>query len=285
MPVAEQRIDWTKGTLISRLLQSHWWFLVSARTHCSFFFCFWKPLWTFFGEHKKASFGAGCLLFFSITVIHFTLTSDNPIQFQQALTKMSTTSANLHKPRSGLLGFLDSFVGPGATGTELALQFVPAFVAAGIASLTASFLHKQPMSMVLVSALLALDTVGGVLTNSTVPAKRWFHRPGQTNINHFFFVVIHALQLGLFAIFFRSDPLPFFLSVYCWLLMASLFILCSGHRIKRPVAMLLYMITLIGNLYFWKPTETVEWFLPVFFLKLLICHLLPPDSKIHGSGD
>lgn len=181
----------------------------------------------------------------------------------------------LPAPRSGWLGQLDRFIGPGATPAELALQLVLSMVAAISAPLYASTLpiDWSPWQLGLI-AILGFDLVGGVLTNATAAAKRWYHRPGQGWRQHMTFVTVHLLHIGLVALLFRGGDARFFVGVSGYLLLAAGLILRSPLYLQRPIALGLYNLALLGNLYLFAPTPGLEWFLPLFFLKLLISHLL-----------
>lgn len=124
------------------------------------------------------------------------------------------------QPRSGWLGQLDRFIGPGATPAELILQLAPSLCAAISAPLYASTLPVawSPWQLGLI-AILGFDLVGGVLTNATSAAKRWYHRPGQGWRQHLTFVSVHLFHIGLVAILFRGAD-GFFLrasqAICCW---------------------------------------------------------------------
>lgn len=186
--------------------------------------------------------------------------------------------------RSGWLGRLDRFIGPGATPAEVALQLVPSVVAAIAAPLYASTLSIDwsPWQLGLIS-ILGFDLVGGVLTNATAAAKRWYHRPGQGWRQHMTFVAVHLLHIGLVALLFRGGDVHFFMGVAGYLLLAAGLILHSPLYLQKPIALGLYCLALLGNLYLFAPTPGLEWFLPLFFLKLLISHLL--NEMPYQSGD
>ncbi|MBD2259434.1 hypothetical protein [Pseudanabaena sp. FACHB-2040] len=178
-------------------------------------------------------------------------------------------------PRNGLGGLLDRFIGPGATKAELLLQFVPPLIAMIVAPAYALTLPIQwtPVQIGLI-ALLALDLVGGVLTNATSAAKRWYHRPGQGWQQHLAFVSLHVIHVWLVAVLFRGGDWVFGLSTSGYLLGAAILILRSPLYLQRPVALGLYGLALLGDRYLFTPTPGLEWFLPFFFLKLLVSHLL-----------
>ncbi len=178
-------------------------------------------------------------------------------------------------PRTGWEGWLDSLIGPGATPAEMALQFVPAVGAAIAAPLYASTLSIDwTLWQLLAIAILGFDLVGGVLTNATAAAKRWYHRPGQSWRQHLSFTSLHLFHLGLVALLFRGGDVLFFAGVSSYLLLAAGLIVASPLYLQRPIALGLYGLALLGDRYLLTPTPGLEWFLPLFFLKLLVSHLL-----------
>ena len=104
-------------------------------------------------------------------------------------------------PREGWKGQLDRFIGPGATLAELVLQLVPSVSAAISAPLYASMLPIDWTAWQLGAiSILGFDLVGGVLTNATAAAKRWYHRSGQGWQQHMAFVLVHLFHIGLVAL-------------------------------------------------------------------------------------
>lgn len=187
-------------------------------------------------------------------------------------------------PRGGFGGLVDRLVGPGATKAELLLQFVPAFVAMVAAPAYALTLRVQWTQLQLgFMALLAFDLVGGVLTNATSTAKRWYHRPGQGLRQHLAFVSVHLIHVLLVALLFRAGDWGFWLVTSGYLLGASVLILRSPLYLQRPVAQGLYGLSLLGNCYLVSPTSGLEWFLPFLFLKILVSHLLQETPYYTGT--
>ena len=189
-------------------------------------------------------------------------------------------------PRKGLKGQLDRFIGPGATSAELVLQLLPSVVAAIAAPLYALTLPIDwaPWQLGAI-AILGFDLVGGILTNATAAAKRWYHRPGQGWRQHMAFVSMHLFHVGLVALLFRGGDGLFFVGVSSYLMLAAGLILASPLYLQRPVALGVYGLVLICDRTLFTPTPGLEWFLSLFFLKLLISHLLkefpyrPSDSQ------
>src|SRR5574337_1540630 len=101
-------------------------------------------------------------------------------------------------PRPGLAGAPDRFIGPGATRAEIVLQFAIPAIAAILALLHARYIgvHWSAIQYVL-CALLAFDIAGGIITNATSSAKRWYHRAGQGFRQHFRTVLLHLAHPAL----------------------------------------------------------------------------------------
>jgi hypothetical protein len=191
-------------------------------------------------------------------------------------------------PRVGWLNEFDKFFGPGTTRTELWLALGAATLAA-FALVLYSLTNNLNWTAIqyIIAIILTLDIVGGVVTNATSSAKRWYHRPEQGVRQHMTFVAIHALQLLLVVLFFRANDWGYFVITYGYLLAASLLVICLPLYLQRPVAMLALCGGFVINTYMLVPTPGLEWFLPVFYLKLLVCHLLreEPYRPLNETAD
>lgn len=178
------------------------------------------------------------------------------------------------EPRRGLSGEWDKFVGPGQTRAEFWLLLIPSILA-GVGMPLYAILAGLGWTtlQLIVIGVLASDLVGGVLTNATATAKRWYHRPGQGWLQHLGFVSVHFIHLLLVAWLFRGLDWVYFAIFYAYLMLASLVITRVRLYLQRPVALLLFVGALLLNLYIYPPVPGLEWFVPIFFLKLLIGHL------------
>ncbi|MEM9271353.1 MAG: hypothetical protein AAGA80_00130 [Cyanobacteria bacterium P01_F01_bin.143] len=182
---------------------------------------------------------------------------------------------NCSSPRPGLRGWLDRLTGVEPTTAELLIQFIPAFIFAIAAPIYAQTLSINWTYLQLgLIAFFGLDLLGGTLTNATSSAKRWFHREDQTWKDHLVFVSIHLVHIFLVALLFRASDWSFFWIVSSYLMGSAILILQTPLYLQRPVAFGLYGLAVLGNSYLFTPTVGLEWFLPLFFLKLLISHLL-----------
>lgn len=181
-------------------------------------------------------------------------------------------------PRAGLAGAWDKFIGPGATQAELWLQLLGGLGLTAVLALTIlSQRHALNWNtgQWIIFLLLAFDLSGGILTNATATAKRWYHRPGQRAIDHFGFVAVHGVHLALIAWLFRDGDWLFFAIYYGYLLGATAVILRTPLYLKRPLTLLLYSGILLLNSSYILPAPGFGWFIPFFYLKLLVAHLLP----------
>jgi hypothetical protein len=138
-----------------------------------------------------------------------------------------------------------------------------------------------------VVALLAFDLSGGVITNATSAAKRWYHRQGQGLRQHLAFVLPHGVHLALLAWLFPALGWIFALLCYLYLVTATIAVLRAPLYLQRPVALIAYVGALLLNLVL-APPPALAWIAPLFFLKLLVAHLLteaPFQPPIPAAGE
>ena len=178
------------------------------------------------------------------------------------------------EPRRSLLGEWDKFVGPGQTRAEFLLILFPSLLAGLAVPLYTLFAGLGwTILQLIVAGLIAFDLMGGVVTNATSSAKRWYHRPGQGWLQHLGFIAVHFIHPFLIAWLFLGMDWIYFAAVYVYLVIASLVITRTPLYLQRPVALLFFVGALLLNFYILVPAAGLEWFLPVFFLKLLVSHL------------
>jgi hypothetical protein len=182
---------------------------------------------------------------------------------------------NFPAPRPGWRGEIDRFLGPGITETELNLELDIAIIA-GLGMWLYALTHQLAWSgwQIVIAVLLAFDLAGGVVTNATSTAKRWYHREGQSFRHHMTFIAVHGIHLALVAWLFRAGDWGWAGLWYAFLLGASALILAIPLYLRRPMALIAFVIGFLFHQYVGAPTPGLEWFIPVFLLKLLISHLL-----------
>jgi hypothetical protein len=182
-------------------------------------------------------------------------------------------------PRSGVGGILDRIAGPGATDSELYLTLAAGVlaVAGQIAYASLAGLNWNVWQYVF-AAFLAFDIAGGVMSNATHSSKLWWHREGRGFRHHFGFVAFHIYPF-IVAFLYRPADWIWGVSIYSLLLLSAFFVLKTSAYLQRPVAMLAFMGAIAVSLYAFSPTPGLEWFVPLLFLKLIICHILPEEAK------
>jgi len=180
-------------------------------------------------------------------------------------------------------GGIDRLCGPGATKAELLLQFSVAFGAA----LAAGFYYPLAtpdwsLLQIAIAAVLAFDIAGGIVTNATSSAKRWFHRPAQSQKDHLKFIGMHLLHLGLLAGFFVTGEITWFIQSTVLLASAACLIIYAPLYLKRPISYSAYMVVFLISQFWLETPVGLEWFLPLFYFKLLVSHL-PPEAPFDVS--
>jgi hypothetical protein len=178
-------------------------------------------------------------------------------------------------PRHGLAGSWDRFIGPGATAGEQLLSLIPAVTFAGAVAVYA-YVERLLWSpwQYLVAVLLAFDIIGGIATNATSAAKRWYHRPSRSSRQHFGFAALHVVYIFLVAWLFCPHFLGFFVFHSTYLLVSALIVLAVSPYLERATALLLLCAGILLSLYVVVSPAGLEWFPPFLYLKLLVSHLV-----------
>lgn len=181
--------------------------------------------------------------------------------------------------RSGLAGAWDKFAGPGWSRSENLLLWTSTLVCSLFLPLWAAISGMDWSALQYILAfLLALDIIGGAVTMAAVPGKRWYHRPGQGAKEHLGFIVMHVhpfLVAWLFAPAGEGMLWGYALTGYVFLLLATAGILLAPPRLKRPLATACLAAGCLLNGLVVSPPPGMMWFLPVFYTKLLLSHLVP----------
>ena len=163
-------------------------------------------------------------------------------------------------------------VGFGATKAESAIANYAAFIAPVILYLFTWQDLGWSVLQIAVASFLALDMIGGVLTNSLGSMKRFLHTDQKLELNwlaklvgsKFLFPAIH---FQLFLV-----PLCFDIAWSYAIMMASILLVhYVPLYLQRPVAMLLVMLSIIAASLLPSPTG-LEWLAPLFIIKLVLSH-------------
>lgn len=180
------------------------------------------------------------------------------------------------RPRDGWNGALDRFVGPGATRAEIVVQFGFAAVVAAAAFgwFLAARGGQDGWLVQAVVLLIAFDMGGGVATNSTSAAKRWYHRAGQGRAQHLTFVAVHGLHILVVGWLCVPEPWAYVAVLYATILVGAGTIVMAPLYLQRSIALSLVALAIIGSNLPLLAVPGIEWFAPLLALKLWAAHLL-----------
>ena len=187
--------------------------------------------------------------------------------------------------RKGWRGKIDKIIGPGATKAEkniqLYLPLIAMFIVVGHALYSN---YGWTVGQYLVAVFFAMDMVGGIATNLTSAAKRWYFRKGNGFKQHMFFIGQHIVQLTLASYFFLDFDIMWIATIYVYLMLSVALILACPLYLQRPVSGMVFATSVALSLYVFESPEHLEWFLLLFFYKLQISHAVQeepyrPESK------
>ncbi|KOO15071.1 hypothetical protein AKJ18_08650 [Vibrio xuii] len=179
------------------------------------------------------------------------------------------------RARTGFWGGIDKLIGPGATKEEKNLQLYVPFAAGFVMVIYAYFAQLGWTGIqYLIAGLLTVDIVGGIITNATSTAKRWFHREGQGFKQHMSFILTHFVQLSLYSWAFLDFDIVWIAVIGGYMVLSCAAVMKTSLYLQRPVALTLYSLSLIIAIYWAQAPQGLEWFLPLFYLKLLVSHVL-----------
>jgi hypothetical protein len=120
---------------------------------------------------------------------------------------------------------------------------------------------------------IAFDFGGGVVTNATSAAKRSFHRPGRTRSRALFYAAhVHPL---VFPLAF-SGSWTVAAALYAGMLAAAALVELAPRAVAQPVAFAAVAAGLFVACGAGWPIG-LEWFAPVYLLKLVGAHAVPPE--------
>ncbi|WP_028865961.1 hypothetical protein [Psychromonas aquimarina] len=167
--------------------------------------------------------------------------------------------------------------GFGSTKAESAI----ANYAALIAPVVLYFLSWQNLGwtilQIVVASALALDMVGGVLTNSLGSMKRFLHTDQKLEVNwlgklvgsKFLFPAIHFQLFAVPLCFDAAWSYAFFW--YGVMIVSIIFIHFLPLYLHRPVALLIVMLSVMIGQTISAPAG-LEWLAPIFIIKLVLSH-------------
>ncbi|WP_323369191.1 hypothetical protein [Streptomyces alkaliterrae] len=189
---------------------------------------------------------------------------------------------------SGLAGRVERFMGPGKRRSESAVELgggalCALLLAAGVWASGA--VEGWSAAQLAVVALIGLDLVGGVLTNSTNAAKRWYHRaaPGARRAR-LLFVAAHLAHLAAMGLVVLSGDWLWMAGNAALLAVGAVGVEFAPLHLRRPVSMVVLTAAVTVNLFWLDVPPQLAWFAPLFFLKLVVCHLVP-EAPLERARD
>jgi len=176
-------------------------------------------------------------------------------------------------------GRMERFMGPGKTRAETTVELVGGVL--GIAAIVAVAATDEAVRawsslQIGLGAVLALDLVGGALTNATNSAKRWYHRPGPKRVrSRLMFLAAHVVHLAVVAFLLLQDGATWWWTHLILLAASSLLIEAMPVEVKRATAVAaLVCAVALGQAI--APVDGVMALVPVLlYLKLVLGHLVP----------
>ncbi|MDA3643252.1 hypothetical protein LZ318_20400 [Saccharopolyspora indica] len=178
----------------------------------------------------------------------------------------------------GVGGVLKRFIGPGRTRLENVVEAVGQLLNMALLALCIAWFGGWGGAVLpdVVLAVMVFDLVGGVLTNATNAAKRWYHRPAPgMRGKRLLFIASHLLYLVAVVFVLDAGGWRWLLINAALLLAAAVLVEVAPLEVKRLAAVGLYLAAVLVNLT-WLPLPAVlAWFPVLFFLKLLVCFMVP----------
>jgi hypothetical protein len=178
-------------------------------------------------------------------------------------------------PRDGLLGRWDEFVGPGATAAETGGAL--ALGAAGGVAAPLWLRRRAPEAgrvRLGLAALVGSDIGGGVWTNATVAAKRWYAPAGAGPGARVAFAAAH-LHPYLVAASDPRRPVRWALALHAAAVAGTVATALVPRRLALPVAVAAALGGQAAAALAGDTPRGWEWFAPAYLAKLLVGHAAP----------
>ncbi len=121
---------------------------------------------------------------------------------------------------------------------------------------------------------VAFDFGGGLAGNATAAAKRWYHRPGRVRAR----LLFYALHLHPFLVAWAfAFPWGQAAALYAGMLAAAALVEVAPRPLAQPVALGAVAVAVAAAGAGTWPAG-LEWFAPVYLLKLVGAHAVPPQG-------
>ncbi|MEU2559608.1 hypothetical protein ABZ626_09785 [Streptomyces longispororuber] len=131
---------------------------------------------------------------------------------------------------------------------------------------------------VVLVGLVAFDLFGGAAANATAAAKRTFHAPGRAARHRLGFVAAHG-QPFLLALVVPGLGWAAAAVIYALALAGAVAVTAAPGAVRRPVAFAVTVLAIGVTTVTVSVPDELAWLAPVLFVKLLLGHLLPEESR------
>lgn len=187
---------------------------------------------------------------------------------------------SLSEDRSMIRRLSAPIIGPHATAAELTLSWGAALVAGLGQAVAAVWLDYSALQTV-VAVMFAIDVGGGVVVNSTISGRAWWHRPEYQYRGLFFIAHVHVLVVAaLWPSVSKIDAV----FVYAYVLMCATVTTRVPREIALPVSVALTSIGIVVTEHVQLP-HGLAWLPPLLLLKLVVGHAVGPIGSRPRAAD
>lgn len=164
---------------------------------------------------------------------------------------------------------------PGTTRPEIVVLLAGALaITAAVVAVAAVRAPGWSVLQWAIAVAVAFDFGGGVAGNATAAAKRWYHRPGRVRGR----LLFYALHLHPFLLAWAfAFPWEQAAALYAGMLLAAALVELAPRAVAQPVALAAVAVGLVAAGAGTWPAG-LEWFAPVYLLKLVGAHAVPPQA-------
>ena len=167
--------------------------------------------------------------------------------------------------------------GPGWTWQQFIACILPAAIYSQLLLLYAGVAHYgwSPWQKV-VAFVIVFDVVGGAIVFNTSQAKFWYHRPERKFWDFFRFNALHIHPFIIAWVFFPHMNWIYGVSVYSVMIVSTVVVLLLPIRYKGIAAAIVVVAGCRVFEVFEGPPVGFLWFEPVYYMKVLLGHCVPP---------
>lgn len=189
-------------------------------------------------------------------------------------SKLTIKDAHVNWECEGKFNFTTGF---GATKAESIIANYAAFIAPVILYFFAWQQLEWSWLQIVVAAVLTLDMIGGVLSNSLGSMKRFLHTDQSLELtmlgklvgSKFLFPAIHFQLFAVPLCFDITWSYAFFW--YAMMMGSIVFLHFVPMYLHRPIALLIVMLSIVLATLIPAPVG-LEWLAPIFMIKLVLSH-------------